>query len=61
MISQLELALSAEFNGPELLTDLYVEGLSITKAVATVPTAPGLGVEVDEERIRAESIDLLYR
>ena len=60
LFSQLELALPAELNGPELLSDLYVEGLTITKAVATVPTAPGLGVQVDEERIRAESIDLLY-
>jgi muconate cycloisomerase len=60
LFSQLELALPAELNGPELLSDLYVEGLTITKAVATVPTAPGLGVEVDEERIRAESIDLLF-
>ncbi|GAA1566077.1 enolase C-terminal domain-like protein [Kribbella hippodromi] len=64
VFSQLELALPAELNGPELLTDLYVDGLTITRspmAVATVPTAPGLGVEVDEERIRAESIDLRYR
>ena len=60
LFSQLELALPAELNGPELLSDLYVEGLTITKAVATVPTAPGLGVQVDEERIRAESIDLLF-
>ncbi|MEV6288622.1 enolase C-terminal domain-like protein [Kribbella sp. NPDC051770] len=60
VFSQLELALPAELNGPELLSDLYVEGLTITKAVATVPTAPGLGVVVDEERIRAESIDLLF-
>ena len=60
LFSQLDLALPAELNGPELLSDLYVEGLTITKAVATVPTAPGLGVQVDEERIRAESIDLLF-
>jgi len=60
LFSQLELALPAELNGPELLSDLYVEGLTITKAVATVPTAPGLGVQVDEERIRAESINLLF-
>ncbi|NOL40913.1 muconate cycloisomerase [Kribbella sandramycini] len=60
VFSQLELALPAELNGPELLADLYVEGLDITKAVATVPTAPGLGVQVDEERIRAESIDLAF-
>ncbi|WP_329361982.1 muconate cycloisomerase [Streptomyces sp. NBC_00669] len=55
LFSQLELALPAELNGPELLADLYVEGLSVTAATATVPTAPGLGVEVDEERIRAEA------
>ncbi|MFJ4856013.1 mandelate racemase/muconate lactonizing enzyme family protein [Streptomyces sp. NPDC088730] len=61
VFSQLELALPAELNGPELLTDLYVDGLTLTKAVAMVPTAPGLGIEVDEERIRAESVNLLYR
>lgn len=59
VFSQVDLALPAELNGPELLADLYVEGLTIAKAVATVPTSPGLGVDVDEERIRAESIDLL--
>jgi muconate cycloisomerase len=58
LFSQLDLALPAELNGPELLADLYVDGLRITKAVATVPDAPGLGVEVDEERIRAEAQDL---
>jgi len=60
LFSQLELALPAELNGPELLADMYVHGLSITKAVATVPTGPGLGVEVDEERIRAEARDLVF-
>ncbi|MCE7003058.1 hypothetical protein LWC34_09490 [Kibdelosporangium philippinense] len=58
LFSQLDLALPAELNGPELLADLYVDGLRITKAVATVPTAPGLGVEVDEDRIRAGTKDL---
>jgi muconate cycloisomerase len=60
LFSQLELALPAELNGPELLSDLYVAGLTITAAVATVPTAPGLGVEVDEERIRAEAMELVF-
>jgi muconate cycloisomerase len=60
LFSQLDLALPAELNGPELLADLYVDGLRITKAVATVPDAPGLGVEVDEERIRAEAQDLSF-
>jgi muconate cycloisomerase len=60
LFSQLELALPAELNGPELLSDMYVEGLTITKAVAMVPTGPGLGVEVDEERIRADAKDLIF-
>ncbi|GAA1692074.1 mandelate racemase/muconate lactonizing enzyme family protein [Streptomyces yatensis] len=58
LFSQLELALPAELNGPELLADLYVANLDIVAATATVPSGPGLGVEVDEERIRAESLDL---
>lgn len=60
LFSQLELALPAELNGPELLTDLYVANLDIVAATATVPSGPGLGVEVDEERIRAESLDLAF-
>ncbi|BBJ46542.1 mandelate racemase [Streptomyces antimycoticus] len=58
LFSQLELALPAELNGPELLADLYVANLDIVAATATVPSGPGLGVEVDEERIRAEALDL---
>ncbi|MGA6154077.1 mandelate racemase/muconate lactonizing enzyme family protein [Stenotrophomonas sp. NPDC087984] len=60
LFSQLELALPAELNGPELLTDLYVANLDIVAATATVPSGPGLGVEVDEERIRAEALDLSF-
>lgn len=60
LFSQLDLALPAELNGPELLADLYVDGLAITKAVAAVPSGPGLGVEVDEERIRADARDLTF-
>lgn len=52
LFSQLDLALPAELNGPELLGELYVEGLQITDGVAHVPTGPGLGVTVDEDRIR---------
>lgn len=50
------LALPAELNGPELLAELFVDGLTIADGIATVPTAPGLGVTVDEERIRATAI-----
>ncbi|GHJ40426.1 mandelate racemase/muconate lactonizing enzyme family protein [Streptomyces sp. TS71-3] len=59
LFSQLDLALPAELNGPELLADLYVDGLVIEDAVARVPTGPGLGVQVDEERLRAEAHDAL--
>jgi len=56
-----ELALPAELNGPELLADLYVHGADHhQKPWPTVPTGPGLGVEVDEERIRAEARDLVF-
>jgi muconate cycloisomerase len=53
LFSAVDLALPAELNGPELLADLFVDGLEITKATATVPTGPGLGVDVDEDRIRS--------
>lgn len=52
LFSSLELALPAELNGPELLDGLFVDGLSITDAIAQIPTGPGLGIEVDEDRIR---------
>lgn len=55
LFSGLTLSLPAELNGPELLADLYVDGLEIVAGRATVPTGPGLGVTVDEERIRRES------
>ncbi len=53
LFSAVEIALPAELNGPELLADLFVDGLEITEAVATVPTGPGLGIQVDEDRIRS--------
>ncbi len=59
LFSQLDLALPAELNGPELLAELYVDGLEIVDAVATVPVGPGLGVTVDEARIRAEAVPLV--
>lgn len=48
-----DLALPAELNGPELLAELYVEGLEFVDGHAVVPTGHGLGVEVDEDRIRS--------
>ncbi|QIK73703.1 muconate cycloisomerase [Propioniciclava coleopterorum] len=58
LFSQLDLALPAELNGPELLAELYVEGLQITDGVAQVPTGPGLGVTVDEDRIRGLATEI---
>lgn len=59
LFSLLDLALPAELNGPELLAETYVDGLRVAGAVATVPDGPGLGVEVDEERVRRESVPLV--
>jgi muconate cycloisomerase len=59
LFSLLDLALPAELNGPELLAETYVDGLRIVDAVATVPDGPGLGVEVDEDRIRHEAVPLV--
>lgn len=59
LFSLLDLALPAELNGPELLAELYVDGLRVAGAVATVPDGPGLGVEVDEDRIRHEAVPLV--
>lgn len=53
--SGLRLSLPAELNGPELVSELYVDGLDLTGGDATVPTGPGLGVDVDEERIRSDA------
>lgn len=53
LFSLADLALPAELNGPELLGELYVDGLEISDGIARIPTGPGLGVEVDEDRIRS--------
>jgi muconate cycloisomerase len=52
LFSTQQLSLPVELNGPELLAELLVDGLRIESGVATVPEGPGLGVSVDEERIR---------
>ena len=45
-------SLPPELNGPEFLTDLMVDGLQINGCTVTVPDGPGLGVRVNEEKIR---------
>ena len=52
----LELQLPPELNGPEFLTDLMVDGLEIQGATVTVPDGPGLGIKVQEDKIRANAI-----
>ncbi len=43
----------AALNGPQFLTaDVLAKPLSITGEVAQVPTGPGLGIEVDESKVR---------
>jgi muconate cycloisomerase len=52
LYSTLDLLLPPELNGPRFLADLMVDGLGVKDGVATVPDGPGLGVEVQEEKIR---------
>lgn len=52
LFSTMRLAMPAELNGPELLDELLVDGLQLGAGRVVVPTAPGLGVTVDEARLR---------
>jgi len=56
LYSTLELQLPPELNGPEFLVDLMVDGLEIQGATVMVPDAPGLGLKVKEDKIRANEI-----
>jgi len=56
--STLKLRLPPQLNGPQYLEDLCVDGLEINHSTVKVPNGPGLGVTVDEERIRAYGIDV---
>jgi L-alanine-DL-glutamate epimerase-like enolase superfamily enzyme len=48
-----QLTKPAALNGPQFLaTDVLAQPLEITAGTAQVPTAPGLGVEVDEAKVR---------
>ncbi len=55
LFSTLETLLPPELNGPEFLEDLMVEGLEVDGATVRVPDAPGLGVRVNEEKIRSHA------
>jgi muconate cycloisomerase len=58
LFSTLRLALPAELNGPELLEELLVDGLEFGAGTVRVPTGPGLGVRVNEPRIRELQLPL---
>jgi muconate cycloisomerase len=59
VFSTLNLRLPPQLNGPQYLDDLLVEGLEINgKGAMKVPSGPGLGVTVDEERIRRYAIEI---
>lgn len=56
LYSTLELLLPPELNGPEFLGNLMVDGVQIDGCTVTIPDAPGLGVKVREDLIRAQAI-----
>jgi muconate cycloisomerase len=53
LFATLETLLPPELNGVEFLDDLLVDGLEVDGATVRVPDAAGLGVRVDEAKIRA--------
>ncbi|MBI2301205.1 MAG: muconate cycloisomerase [Armatimonadetes bacterium] len=56
--SVLDLRLPPQLNGPQFLEELCATGLENSSPMALrVPNEPGLGIEVDEERIRAYRLD----
>ncbi|RJO78403.1 mandelate racemase [Nocardia panacis] len=52
-----------DLNGRQFLESAYVGGATvrIRDGYAEVPTGPGLGVEVDEDAVRALAVDVLAR
>ena len=50
--------LPPELNGVQFLESMWIDGLRIDGATVTVPDGPGLGVRVDEERIREHALEL---
>jgi muconate cycloisomerase len=58
LYSTLELLLPPELNGPKFLADLFVGGLEIDGNIVTVPDAPGLGITVNEDAIRAHALPI---
>ena len=58
LFSTFDLVLPPELNAPAFLQTLAVSGIEIKDHVVSVPDAPGLGVEVDEDYIRAHPLSV---
>ena len=58
LYSTLDLLLPAELNGPQFLADLFVEDLVMDGVTVKVPDAPGLGIQVPEDKIREHRLKL---
>jgi muconate cycloisomerase len=56
LYSTMDLLLPPELNGPKYIADLMVKGLEVRENIVTVPGGPGLGVTVDEDKIRSVAI-----
>lgn len=56
LLSTIDLVLPAELNAPVFLETMVADGIEITDHTVTVPDAPGLGVTVDEEYIKAHPL-----
>ena len=58
LYSVLDLLLPPELNGPQFLTDMMVDGIEMDGVTVKVPDRPGLGIDVSEDKIRANQLKL---
>ncbi len=58
LYSVLDLLLPPELNGPQFLTDMMVDGIEMDGVTVKVPDGPGLGIDVSEDKIRANQLKL---
>jgi muconate cycloisomerase len=57
LFATLPTLLPPELNGVQFLESMWAAGLRLEGAEVLVPDAPGLGIEVDEEAIRAHALE----
>lgn len=53
LFSTFDLLLPPELNGPKFIANMMVDGLRVEGTAVAVPDAPGLGIRVDEQMLRA--------